>query len=198
MKRGPTPIRASLEDVIAQAEAARAAGRPQEAIRVYEAWIATHKTPSRCVALFNLGVLRADLGDLDGAAVAYHDALALNPAFHQARINAGLIAERQGKDADAARSWLAVAEAVAAGQGDARAFATVALNHLGRLQESRRQYEAAESALTHSLTLDPAQPDAVQHWVHLRQKQCRWPVLEPPPGLTVNALLGAKIGRAHV
>lgn len=191
MRRVPTSPRASLEEVIARAEAARAAGRPRDAIRAYEAWIASHETPARCVALFNLGVLRADLGDLEGASLAYREALVVNPAFHQARINAGLIAERQNQDADAARHWLGVAEAVAAGDADARPLATIALNHLGRLQEARRQYEAAESALTHSLTLDPKQPDAIQHWVHLRQKQCRWPVFEPPPGLTVNALMGA-------
>jgi predicted O-linked N-acetylglucosamine transferase (SPINDLY family) len=146
---------------------------------------------AKAAALFNLGVSRSDLGDLQGAADAYRDALALCPRLHQARINAGLVAERLRQDADAARHWLAVAEAVVEGQADAAPFATIALNHLGRLQETRRQYAAAESALAHSLRLNPAQPDAIQHWVHLRQKQCTWPVYSPPPGLTVNRLMAA-------
>lgn len=181
----------SLEDVISNAEAARAAGRLPEAAGLYEAWIAASDSPARSAALFNLGVLRSDMGDLAGAAAAYHEALEIAPRLHQARINAGLVAERQQQDAEAARHWLAVAEAVVDGQADAVPFATIALNHLGRLQESRRQFAAAESALAHSLRLDPAQPDAIQHWVHLRQKQCTWPVYAPLPGITVNRLMAA-------
>jgi predicted O-linked N-acetylglucosamine transferase (SPINDLY family) len=184
-----TPI--SLEDVIARADEAKAANRPQDAIRLYETWIAGTDSPARCVALFNLGVLRSDAGDLAGAGAAYEEAVAINPRLHQARINAGLVAERQGRDTDAARHWLSVAEAVAEGQHDATPLATVALNHLGRLQEARRHYAAAESALVHSLRIDPAQPDAIQHWVHLRQKQCSWPVFTALPGLTTNRLMAA-------
>jgi predicted O-linked N-acetylglucosamine transferase (SPINDLY family) len=143
------------------------------------------------VALFNLGVLRSEGGDVDGAADAYGRALALNPRLYQARINAGLVAERQGRDAEAAGHWLAVAKAVSDGQRDALPFATIALNHLGRLQESRRQFAAAESALAHSLQIDPAQPDAIQHWVHVRQKQCKWPVYAPLPGISTNRMMAA-------
>jgi len=148
-------------------------------------------TVAKAAALFNQGVQQSDTGDLAGAAASYREAIALYPRLHQARINAGLVAERQQQDADAARHWLSVAEAVVEGQTDAIPFATIALNHLGRLQEQRRQYAAAESALAHSLRLNPAQPDAIQHWVHLRQKQCSWPVYTPLPGITVNRLMAA-------
>lgn len=188
MKRRP---RLSLEQVIEQVDAHRAVGRVKEAARAYETWIAEDDSPARCVALFNLGVLRSDLGDLEAAAAAYATALEINPRLYQARINAGLTAERRGLDVEAVKHWLAVAEAVAHGHGDAAGFAATALNHIGRLQESRRHYAAAESALTHSLQLDPAQPDAIQHWVHLRQKQCTWPVYQPLPGLTLNRMIGA-------
>ncbi|MEQ1760143.1 MAG: tetratricopeptide repeat protein [Vicinamibacterales bacterium] len=182
---------ASLDEVITQADQLKTAGRSEDAVRLYESWLETDDSPARCVALFNLGVLRSDAGDVTGAEAAYVEAITLNPRLYQARINAGLAAERQQRHEDAARHWLAVAEAVAAGQRDATPFATIALNHLGRLQESRRHYAAAESALAHSLQLDPAQPDAIQHWVHLRQKQCTWPVFAPPAGLTVNKLMAA-------
>jgi predicted O-linked N-acetylglucosamine transferase (SPINDLY family) len=148
-------------------------------------------TIGKAAALFNQGVQQSDKGDLAGAAASYREAIALYPRLHQARINAGLVAERQQQDADAARHWLSVAEAVVDGQADALPFATIALNHLGRLQEQRRQYAAAESALAHSLRLDPAQPDAIQHWVHLRQKQCAWPVYAPLPGITLNRMMAA-------
>jgi predicted O-linked N-acetylglucosamine transferase (SPINDLY family) len=192
---GMTRMRArkaeALGSVIEQVEARRAAGRPLEAAKLYEAWIASDRSPSRCVALFNLGVLRSDMGDLDGAETAYAEAVAINPRLYQARINAGLVAERKRQPVEAVKHWLGVAEAAAQGQPDVTPFATMALNHIGRLQESHRHYAAAESALAHSLQLDPAQPDAIQHWVHLRQKQCAWPVYKSIHGLTANKLVGA-------
>jgi len=153
--------------------------------------LSIQETIAQAAALFNRGVQQSDQGDLAGAAESYREAIAVYPRLHQARINAGLVAERQQQDAEAARHWLSVAEAVVDGQADAVPFATIALNHLGRLQESRRQYAAGESALAHSLRLNPAQPDAIQHWVHLRQKQCTWPVYAPLPGITVNRLMAA-------
>jgi predicted O-linked N-acetylglucosamine transferase (SPINDLY family) len=188
MARSKSP---TLHELIEQVDAWRAAGRQADAARLYEDWIAGDDSPAKAVALFNLGVLRSDMGDLDAAAAAYAEAIAANPRLYQARVNAGLVAERKGQDVDAVRHWLAVAEAVAHGQADAAPFATTALNHIGRLQESRRHYPAAESALAHSLQIDPAQPDAIQHWVHLRQKQCTWPVYEPIHGIPLNRLVAA-------
>ena len=50
--------------------------------------------------------------------------------------------------------------------------------------------DEAETTLHRSLLLDPAQPDVVQHWVHLRQKLCRWPVLAGSiPGLDAATML---------
>ena len=70
------------------------------------------ETIAKAAALFNQGVQQSDQGDLAGAAESYREAIALYPRLHQARINAGLVAERQQQDADAARHWLSVAEAV--------------------------------------------------------------------------------------
>lgn len=186
MQSGTLP----LEVLIGHAERLQAAGRSTDAAQLYKTWIAHHDTPARCVAQFNLGVLLAATGDLDGAESAYRDAVTANPKLHQATINAGLVAERKGRPDDALRLWLDVAEAVG-DSPDMRSFATIALNHVGRLQETRKQYAPAEEALERSLELDPAQPDAIQHWVHLRQKMCAWPVYSPPDGLTMNKLLAA-------
>jgi predicted O-linked N-acetylglucosamine transferase (SPINDLY family) len=185
------PESATLEQIIERVDVLRGAARPADAARLYEEWIARTESPAKAVALFNLGVLRSDMGLLEPAAAAYAEAIRVNPRLYQARINAGLVAERQGRDVDAVTHWLAVAQAVANGQTEAAPVATTALNHIGRLQESRRHYAAAESALAHSLQIDPAQPDAIQHWVHLRQKQCTWPVYESIHGIPLNRLVAA-------
>jgi predicted O-linked N-acetylglucosamine transferase (SPINDLY family) len=180
-----------IEFVVTNAELLTKAGRATDATLLYEAWLTHTKSPARAVALFNWGVLLSDQGQLDAAEAAYTQACALNPRLHQARVNGGLIQERKKNDAAALRLWLDVAAAGLNGQADALPFATIALNHVGRLQEARKHYAAAEAALASSLRLAPRQADAIQHWVHLRQKQCTWPVYAPPPGLTVHALMAA-------
>jgi predicted O-linked N-acetylglucosamine transferase (SPINDLY family) len=63
-----------------------------------------------------------------------------------------------------------------------------ALNHMGRLQENEKIYDLAEQALRESLKINPQQPGVVQHWIHIRQKACIWPVYEELPGLSLSRL----------
>ena len=64
-----------------------------------------------------------------------------------------------------------------------------AWNNIGRLLEQMRHYPEAEAALKQSLLLEPAQPSVIQHYVHLRQKQCAWPVYQPVGEVGANRLL---------
>ncbi len=66
---------------------------------------------------------------------------------------------------------------------------TTLLNHLGRCLESMRQFQQAEAMLERSLLLNPKQPDAIQHFCHLRQKQCQWPIIKSFPGLSKQYFL---------
>jgi predicted O-linked N-acetylglucosamine transferase (SPINDLY family) len=50
-----------------------------------------------------------------------------------------------------------------------------ALNNSARLLEQLRRYPEAEALMARSLALKAAQPDVIQHYVHIRQKQCAWP-----------------------
>ena len=65
------------------------------------------------------------------------------------------------------------------------------LNSLGRLLEQLRELERAEAVLRTSLRLDPQQPKVIQHWVHLRQKQCKWPVYAALEGVSHADLVRA-------
>ena len=179
----------SLDELIQQAERLKSSGFLQEAINLYKLWIACTQADNKFVAFFNWGVLLADQGDWDAAIVAYQQALQLRPDLYQARINLGLSLERKGEHLQALAMW----SQVCATQQEAPnpALHCIALNHIGRLQENLRQFAAAEQALRQSLQINPEQPDAIQHWVHLRQKQCRWPALGTEAGLRVNTLLGS-------
>ncbi len=178
-----------LDQVIQLAEQFQRAGRSADAIALYTLWNQNSPSSDRHIGWFNQGVMQLNAGDIDGAEHAYRCSLDLYPGFAQARINLGLLLERKGLHDDAMLQWSQVA---ASGylQGAANVdLQTLALNHIGRLQEQLKHYDLAEHALTQSLQLNPRQADALQHWVHLRSKQCKWPVMQAMHGVTVNAML---------
>jgi len=147
-------------------------------IAAYRDWIASNPTsPQQFAGWFNLGVELAQSGDLVGAVAAYRQALALQPRLDQAAINLGLALETLGDPDQALAVWEQALQPAT--------MRITLLNQRGRLLEERRDFLAAEQALRASLLLDPAQPDVLQHWAHLRQKSCLWPLYDGQiPGLT--------------
>ena len=163
---------------------------PAIAIAAYNAWLAANpSSPQRFAAWFNLGVVLAQSGDRAAAMIAYRQALALRPDMYQAQVNLGLALEAEGRVEEALSLWSGALQ-----PDEAR---LPLLNHSGRLLESRKDYAGAEAALRRSLLIDPRQPDVVQHWTHLRQKGCMWPVDGGGvPGVTPDelALMGGPLG----
>ncbi len=51
------------------------------------------------------------------------------------------------------------------------------LNQRARLLEQLGQLADAEAAMRASLTIQHDQPDVIQHWLHVRQRMCQWPIL---------------------
>jgi predicted O-linked N-acetylglucosamine transferase (SPINDLY family) len=51
------------------------------------------------------------------------------------------------------------------------------LNQRARLLEKCGKLDEAATVLKNSLVIDPSQPDVIQHFVHLRQSTCSWPIL---------------------
>jgi predicted O-linked N-acetylglucosamine transferase (SPINDLY family) len=154
---------------------------------LYQTWLARTASAYAHAAHFNLGATLANLGDLAGAEAAYRAALALAPDFVPPRLNLGLLHERNGRFEDAIAEWTWIAQNArrdAAGRG----MVVLALNHLGRVLEARKQLAPALEFLTESLRLDPEQPDVLHHWVFLRQKQCAWPVYASLPGVRPEAM----------
>jgi predicted O-linked N-acetylglucosamine transferase (SPINDLY family) len=154
-------------------------------IRAYADWITANPTsPQRIAAWFNLGAEWSAHGDKAKAASAYQQALLTDPHFHPAAVNLGLALEAQGQREAALACWTKALQ-----PDEAR---TVLLNHRGRLLEEQGRLADAEKALVQSLLLDPAQPDVIQHWLHIRQKTCSWPVVpEGLPGLPAATLRAA-------
>jgi predicted O-linked N-acetylglucosamine transferase (SPINDLY family) len=157
-------------------------GRQGSGVAAYRSWIAANPSgPQLFAAWFNLGVELAQARDFGNAVIAYRNALLLKPDLHQAAVNLGLALEAGGQAEAALDAWQQALQPDAA--------RITLLNHRGRLLEMRGALPEAIAALRASLLIDPQQPDVLQHWTHLRQRICAWPILETDiPGLDLEQL----------
>jgi len=117
--------------------------------------------------------------------------LTLKPGFAQALINLGLACEKAGQEAQALQHWGQLVNQHLLQDDHDPEMVVLALNHIGRVQENQKRYQLAENALTQSLHLQPDQPHVIQHWAHIRQKACRWPVYQPLSNVNAHAMLMA-------
>jgi predicted O-linked N-acetylglucosamine transferase (SPINDLY family) len=175
----------ALTELMRAAEALTQAGQPAAAAELYETWITHTVSPMQHVACFNWGTVLGSLSRHVEAERAYRRALALSEGFLHARLNLGHQLEHLGRPAEALAEWQTVNDA----PGVALELRLHALNNMARLHEQERRYEDAEACMRASLTLKAAQSDVIQHYVHLRQKKCAWPVYEPVGAVTPNQLL---------
>ena len=175
---------ASFTQIVATAEGMGANRGQPAVIDLYRNWIAVQSGGERNLyaAWFNLGVEYARARQTQDAILAYRSALALKPDFASAAINLGLLLEQCGQPDAALQAWDKALQS-----DESR---TALLNQRARLMEQRGALDDAEQTLRRSLVTNPRQPDAVQHWVHVRQKMCLWPTLdETIPGLEREELL---------
>jgi predicted O-linked N-acetylglucosamine transferase (SPINDLY family) len=165
-------------------------GLKADAEQLYQQWIESHPQDPFCfVACFNWGILLSEQLRHEDAEQVFRKALELNPSFVQARLNLGHQLEHLGRANEALQQWLAVVvmtqNSTASDLIDLRLHA---LNNLGRLSEQLHALPQAETYLKHSLLIKPDQNEVMQHYVHLRQKQCAWPVHQPVGEVTLNQL----------
>ncbi len=179
-ERGVLP----LGELFQEAQALIDRGAPHTAVRLYRLWLEHTTSPLAYAVWFNLAVAYNGIGDDSAAQGAYLKAITLNPAFVEPRLNLGTLYERLGRPEEALATWNAVLTEVP-DLADTPLLHLQTLNNLGRLLEIRKRLPEAEAILARSLELDPDQPNVLTHWVHLRQKLCRWPVFQPFGQVTV-------------
>lgn len=151
---------------------------------LYQTWLARNDTSLNYVVYFNMGVSLSANGDLQGAKDAYLSAIKLDASFIQPHFNLGSVYERLEQPDLAISEWLLVVNHHASLKDEHRALRLMALNNLGRLYESRRQYSEALFYLTKSLNVEPNQPDTIHHWIFLRERLCEWPIYAPINGVS--------------
>ena len=166
-------------------------GKTDEALSTYKTWLDASNDPNRYMAWFNYGSLLQSTGNPTAAEDAYRQSLGLQPRFPQALINLGLTLEKLGKRDEALQQWASLVSQRYLQDPPPSNMITMALNHIGRVQEELKQYVLAEQALEESLAIDPKQTNALQHWIHIRQKSCAWPVYKPLPHISQHEMLMA-------
>lgn len=179
----------SLQELMQQVSALQAQGQAEEGQTLYARWIKADKSPLRAVASFNRGTILSSLGRDPEARSCYEQALRLQPGFAPAWLNLGHLQERAGLRDQALACWRQVHQPEAASAQPAIEHRLHALNQSARLLEQLKRFPEAEELMRQSLLLKPDQLDVIQHYVHIRQKQCRWPVYEPLGEVTPNLFL---------
>jgi len=181
-----------IGQLMERAGAFQQAGMPEAAVLLYQNWVAgTPASPYRHVACFNWGTVLGNLQRHAEAEAAYREALRLAPKFAQARLNLGHQLEHLGRADEALEIWRGVADddsldGVGADRMDLKLHA---LNNSARLLETLKRYGESQALMRRSLELRSTQPDVMQHYVHIRQKQCDWPVYQGFGEVTHNHLL---------
>jgi predicted O-linked N-acetylglucosamine transferase (SPINDLY family) len=174
----------SLTQIIAAIERSNQPAGEPPIIALYQQWIAAQ--PSGCnelhAAWFNLGVSLSKADDKTNAIVAYQNALLLRPDFYPAAANLGTLLESIGQTDAALRIWERALQ-----PNEVR---LILINNRARLLEHIGRLDEAEREMRSSLAIDPQQPDVVQHWMHIRQKMCAWPIIRTDvAGLTEEDLM---------
>lgn len=180
----------TVAELIGAAAHLQASGEADQAVLLYRMWIRCNPTePLRYVAYFNLGSILSGRGDLEGAKVAYEQAIRANVDFYPAYINLGGTLERLGSASEAIRHWTTIVQRLGTITAPSVEHKITAYKQIARVLESNLKHDAAEATLRQGLTLDPNQADMAQHFLAARMVQCVWPVVEPWEGVSRTALM---------
>jgi predicted O-linked N-acetylglucosamine transferase (SPINDLY family) len=179
----------SLVDLFERADQLKKNGSPHEVVSLYESWLLANPSGPKHFAYFNLGVSYSELGDKHSARRSFMDAVSCEDDFLQAHMSLGSLCEAEGDPEGAVQCWRHALGLPSASQPQQREVVRAILNQLGRILENLRRYDQAEEFLTRSLAITTDQPDVIQHLVHLRQRQCKWPALPQLPGVSANKFL---------
>ena len=180
-----------IGELLTLAEQIKALGQPKRAVDLYKIWIAFHPDhPLLHAVSFNHAVCLSEIGDTAGAINALRETIRIKPDFYPPYINLGNQLEGSGRGDAAIEAWKKVVEDLPSITADSVSYKTMALNQIGRVFEGANSDAAAEESLRQSLAINPDQPEAVQHWIALRQRQCKWPVFGDLTQIKPTKLLG--------
>jgi len=172
--------RMSVGELFGHAETYGGVGDWARCVVLYGAWIEGNPDhPLLHAVYFNYAVALKAFGQSALAANALACCLKSSPEFSPAYINLGRLLEDDGYVGEAVGQWLTLVDQLERVNGNTVKYKLLALHQLARVLEAHTKDSAAEDALRQSLEISTSQPEAIQHLIALRQRQCRWPVVQP-------------------
>ena len=182
----------SLTELFQIAEGLKTAGQRKGASELYKTWIAYNADQKLVhLAYFNFSVALRELGDQAGAINALRECIRLDPTFGPARINLGRSLEDSGQTTFAVGQWQELVDGISTVTPEHVGHKLMALQHIGRVLENAELLAKAEEALKQAIELRPDKTEAGQHWLAIRQRQCKWPLLLPTEYVSSKQLLAA-------
>lgn len=168
----------TITELFDHTERLQVGGDAASASAAYKGWIARNADHQLLHAVyFNYGVALAKSGDRMGAINATRECIRIKPDFQPPYINLGRLLEDAGESRAAVAQWQALTSRLGEVNGEAVKHKLMALEQLARVLEAHLIDGPAEEALRQSIEISVAQPAIVQHWIALRQRQCKWPIV---------------------
>ena len=184
--------------LIEQSNHANTLTQIEQTIQQFQDFLSQEDASQFHLVMFSIGVLHHKLNRHHDAEAYFRHALLLKSDFFVCHFNLGLLMERCNRSGEAVAQWelaLKMPEIDLPENSDDK---LKILTNLGRLLEVLNVYDKAENALKEALRLDPDNGPVLHHWIHLRQKQCRWPINEgldrPAADVLANASPIAMLG----
>jgi len=169
-----------VADLFGAAATLSNAGQNQAAADLYRIWVGYNGDDGLLYAVyFNYGAALMALRDHVGAINVLRECIRMKSDFAPAYINLGRALEDSGQTGPAVGQWLALVNNLGAVNGESVSHKLTALQQIGRVLEAANSDSAAEDALKQSLDINVNQTEVMQHWISLRQRQCKWPAVEP-------------------
>ena len=165
----------TLTQILETAQSLQQQNKPEAALDVYLDYMDQCDANVLHVIRYNASVILIELKRPEEARHYLEEAIADMPEFFQGYIALGTFLENIGQQAEAIDVWKKALTHPAINAPEHTAVHCLLYTNIGRVYENQRQYDNAETALQKSLELDPTQGPVVHHWLHLRQKQCKWP-----------------------
>ena len=164
----------SIVDIISEADALAREGNHTAAVTLYETYLHVPGQEFAFIILFNMGVILSEAGRNSDAEANFRQCLAMKSDFLMGHLNLGVLLEKLDRPDEAILQWEIAASMPLAHSEENTDVMIKLLNNTGRLLEIQRRFDRAEKALFESLKINSKQHDVLHHWVHLRQKQCKW------------------------
>lgn len=172
-------IQLSAPQLLQQVQLLESRGERPAALGLLQAWLLKNpNTPQSFMAWYEFGRVLQQSGVPERAEHAFRVVLEQKPGLHEANLALGAAMEAQGKTNDAIAVWGSAVQA-----DDTR---VKLLNNIGRVFDAAFNFEPAEEVLIKSLRTNPNQPDVISTLLHLRARMCRWPVVTPEMGVSLE------------